>query len=113
MAPFLRPSLLFVAFRRLVDPSATPTATSPVVTSPAVARPVSDFFRISLAGLLMVTLWCVASFAEDPTPPKSIEDTKEQLKKAGQLFKDKKFGESSALVEVCTQAFVPLVLDSE
>lgn len=58
-------------------------------------------------------LWCAASLAQDPTPPKTIDEAKDQLKRAGQLFKDKKFGESSAIVEACTQAFVPLVLDSD
>jgi len=103
VAPFLRPSLPSVAFRQ-------PPAQS---ANRVIKSLLSGCSRISLAGLVVAILWCGASLAEDPTPPKNIDDAKEQLKKAGQLFKDKKFGESSALVEACTQAFVPMVLDSD
>jgi len=98
VALFLRPSIPFFASCR---PSALSVSSS--------NRPV----RVSLFAVVLAALSCAVSLAEDPTPPRNIQETKDQLKQAGQLFKDKKFGESSALVESCTQAFVTLVLESD
>lgn len=51
--------------------------------------------------------------ADDPVLPQSLGEMREQVKIATQYFKDGKFADSAAVIEVCNQALVDLVLKGE
>lgn len=63
-----------------------------------------------VCGLLCLLMSTNAFSADDPPLPQSIDEVREQVKIATQYFKDGKFSDSAAVIEVCNQALVELVL---
>lgn len=72
-------------------------------------RSTSRMFTLA-CGLFCLMVGSNAFSADDPPLPQSIDDVREQVKMATQYFKDGKFSDSAAIIEVCNQALVELVM---